>query len=279
MMRGSGYRAAADGLGADRSAMEALPISSRDSGRYRGSNGWGGKQSDPNSWPEWGAADRKSVGSNRWRQRPSRGLRSGVANGGRHSDGRGPHGGSRAAPIQPAYTPAAQTQEPPLNLDSPQGPPMPVLVSGLPPALCSKMCMEAVLEQAGLEDAVLGVEMSSGDAILHLSSWSAASQCLAHFNGCRWDATGPPVTASWATVEVQAVQPVQSVQPLPAVPLPPPQVVPVPVLSVIQPALPADMLEVNKRSSSPASDDHEDSTTAGSPLSADDSSYDTDDGF
>jgi len=145
---------------------------------------------------------------------------------------------------------------------------MPVILSGLPPALCSKMCMEAVLEQAGLEGAVMAVEISAGgDAILHLSSWSAATQCLAHFNGCRWDATGPPVTASLAKVEVQ---------PVPVTP----QVAPVPLPEFNPPALPVDSMPMNKGSSSTSLDvDHEDSTAAGSPLSTDDSSYDTDDGF
>lgn len=259
--------------GAARPSGKAVPNGGPDVGRYQGTGGWAnggaGSRSQRNSW-EWGASTGRHVDSHGWRQRPHRAPRSGAAAGGRQASGGGQAGGSSkpaVPPSQPTYT-ATPAQEPTANLDSSQGPPMPVILSGLPPALCSKMCMEAVLEQAGLEGAVMAVEMSpGGDAILHLSSWSAATQCLAHFNGCRWDATGPPVRASLAVVEVQAV-PVT------------PQVAAAPPPKFHQQALPLESMAMDKGSSSASLDvEHEDSTVAGSPLSTDDSSYDTDDGF
>jgi hypothetical protein len=61
------------------------------------------------------------------------------------------------------------------------------------------MCLEVMLEQAGLEDMIVGCEAwpgaQYGEAVLRLSTWEAANQCIKHFHGCCWDSTGAPVTA------------------------------------------------------------------------------------
>jgi len=68
---------------------------------------------------------------------------------------------------------------------------VPVFVHGLPNNLCNSMMMEAILEQAGLEDAIVSVEAvpgsQYGEAVLRLATWEAASYTLRHFDGCRWD--------------------------------------------------------------------------------------------
>eukprot|EP00929_Paragymnodinium_shiwhaense_P103324 TRINITY_DN6675_c0_g1_i2.p1 TRINITY_DN6675_c0_g1~~TRINITY_DN6675_c0_g1_i2.p1 ORF type:complete len:293 (-),score=70.79 TRINITY_DN6675_c0_g1_i2:310-1188(-) len=68
---------------------------------------------------------------------------------------------------------------------------VPVFVHGLPNNLCNSMMMEAMLEQAGLEDAIVSVEawpgFQCGEAVLRLATWEAAHFCLRHFEGCRWD--------------------------------------------------------------------------------------------
>lgn len=88
--------------------------------------------------------------------------------------------------------------------DRPQQlPPMSVFVRGLPKNLCNGVCMEAILEQAGLEDAIVSCEAwpgaSSGEALIQLASWNAAELCARHFHGCRWCATGATVFAELAT--------------------------------------------------------------------------------
>jgi hypothetical protein len=74
-----------------------------------------------------------------------------------------------------------------------------VLVHGLPNNLCNSMCMEAIIEQAGLEDSIVMVEAwpgtPSGEAKISLTTWEAAELCVRHFHGCRWCSTGSSVRA------------------------------------------------------------------------------------
>lgn len=71
-----------------------------------------------------------------------------------------------------------------------------VLISGLPNKILPMM--EVVLEQAGLEDAVLDVTTCPGkpcgDATVSLCSTLAAEQCVRHFQGCQWDPAGATVS-------------------------------------------------------------------------------------
>lgn len=70
-----------------------------------------------------------------------------------------------------------------------------VLISGLPNKILPMI--GAVLEQAGLEDAVLDVSTRPGkpcgDATVSLCSVLAAEQCAQHFQGCQWDPSGATV--------------------------------------------------------------------------------------
>lgn len=74
-----------------------------------------------------------------------------------------------------------------------------VLLHNLPNTLCNHMCMEAMLEQAWLDESVLNIEVQPGapcgNAKLYFSAWAAANQCVRHFQGCRWDQTGASVYA------------------------------------------------------------------------------------
>jgi len=74
-----------------------------------------------------------------------------------------------------------------------------VLIKGLPHALLSDTCMEAVLQQAGLEGAVIsfGVCKESGrfgEAFVRLSNRAAVERCVQHFHGRIWDASGLAVS-------------------------------------------------------------------------------------
>lgn len=72
-----------------------------------------------------------------------------------------------------------------------------VTVSCLPNKLLSKSMMEAVLQQAGVENGVLDFSTkcgkSCGEAIVNFSSFKAAEKCAAHFKGCMWDQMGNSV--------------------------------------------------------------------------------------
>lgn len=78
--------------------------------------------------------------------------------------------------------------------------PVAVNVQGLPPALCRQNFLEAMLEQAGFADDVMGCILGeeAGQAVIYLASYDAAVKTVAHFAGRRWANAGPPVTATVA---------------------------------------------------------------------------------
>jgi hypothetical protein len=82
-----------------------------------------------------------------------------------------------------------------------------VTVRGLPNGICTRPMMEAVLEQAGLEDSIVSSEAHTGNLcghfVLTLSSQQAIDKCVGHFHGCKWDASGAVVVS----VESQQMQP------------------------------------------------------------------------
>merc|ERR1712070_980496 len=57
--------------------------------------------------------------------------------------------------------------------------------------------MQAVLEQAGVEDSIVSSEAHtgkpSGRFVLTLNSQRAIDKCVEHFHGCKWDASGAVV--------------------------------------------------------------------------------------
>jgi len=83
---------------------------------------------------------------------------------------------------------------------------MQVVIRGLPNGICTRPMMQAVLEQAGLEDSVLSSEAQTGNPsghfVLTLSSQQAIDKCIEHFHGCKWDASGAVVVS----VEPQQMQ-------------------------------------------------------------------------
>lgn len=75
--------------------------------------------------------------------------------------------------------------------------PVRVSLRGLPDTVCTNVAyIEAMLEQAGLEDAVLDIARASPGVVrLSLAGTAAAKQCIAHFDGCPWGAGGSLVSA------------------------------------------------------------------------------------
>jgi len=82
-----------------------------------------------------------------------------------------------------------------------------VSIKGLPNGICSKPMMQAVLEQAGLEDYIVSSETQTGNLcghfLLTLNGQQAVDKCVEHFHGRKWDASGAVVV----TVESQQTQP------------------------------------------------------------------------
>lgn len=112
------------------------------------------------------------------------------------------------APASPQWQP--QPPPPPPaepsfhGFQEPQGP-VAVNLQGLPPALCRQNFLEAMLDQAGLANeimgCVLGQDQETGKAVIYLADYNAALKCVQHFGGRRWDNAGPPVTAQVAEGE------------------------------------------------------------------------------
>jgi len=82
-----------------------------------------------------------------------------------------------------------------------------VVIRRLPNGICTRPMMQAVLEQAGLEDSIVSSEAHTGNPcghfVLTLSSQQAIDKCVEHFHGCKWDASGAVVVS----VESQQMQP------------------------------------------------------------------------
>merc|ERR1712070_792071 len=82
-----------------------------------------------------------------------------------------------------------------------------VVIRGLPNGICTRPMMQAVLEQAGVEDSIVSSEAQTGNPsghfVLTLSSQQAIDKCVEHFHGCKWDASGAVVVS----VEPQKMEP------------------------------------------------------------------------
>jgi len=74
-----------------------------------------------------------------------------------------------------------------------------VRVHGLPNTMLAEEMMDAVLQQAGLESAVVGYTTTRGEgfgeAVVSISNLGMALHCVHHFQGCRWGSSRPSVTA------------------------------------------------------------------------------------
>lgn len=75
-----------------------------------------------------------------------------------------------------------------------------VLLQGLPNAMCSGPCFEAMLEQAGLQHDVVSQSIRTGsicgEAVLKVVDRNAAARCIKHFHGRAWDPSGSLVCAT-----------------------------------------------------------------------------------
>mmetsp|Transcript_27804 Transcript_27804/g.62870 ORF Transcript_27804/g.62870 Transcript_27804/m.62870 type:complete len:336 (+) Transcript_27804:47-1054(+) len=74
-----------------------------------------------------------------------------------------------------------------------------VRIIGLPNALLSKPCTEAILQQAGLLEAAINFRTEFGqpygEAIVTFLSFAMAQLCILHFQGRQWNTSGGEVTA------------------------------------------------------------------------------------
>jgi len=74
-----------------------------------------------------------------------------------------------------------------------------VRVSGIPNKLLTEPMMEAILEQAGLEYAVVDFTTKTGrpcgEVTVGFSCELAAQRCISHFQQCQWDQSGKQVSA------------------------------------------------------------------------------------
>lgn len=86
--------------------------------------------------------------------------------------------------------------------------PVAVELSSLPKMLCNKACLEASIEQAGLEADVQSLEIQDSKAKLILASEQAAQRCIRHFHGLQWAKSAAPVSARYAS-QVGKEQPQQ----------------------------------------------------------------------
>jgi len=100
-----------------------------------------------------------------------------------------------------AQTAGQQQRPPPL----PPPPACRVYISGIPGKLLSDMMVEGMLQQAGLENAVLGIYLcrQNGDVLVDCCTPCHAAICTEHFNGCCWDRLGRTVTA-WVVTSATA---------------------------------------------------------------------------
>jgi hypothetical protein len=69
-----------------------------------------------------------------------------------------------------------------------------VLIKGLPKALLSEKCIEAMFQQAGLQDAIISVSTTHGEpcgeALVTLRTLKHAELCMNHCQGRCWDPAG-----------------------------------------------------------------------------------------
>lgn len=122
---------------------------------------------------------------------------------GRHTRNYGAHG-NYGAPRHAQASAQNSFGSAPIWPQADFGPQEPVSVelSNLPKMLCNRMCLEAAIEQAGLENDVKTLEVKSGaigEAVLLLASQQAAQRCIQHFNGLQWAKSSQPVSACYAS--------------------------------------------------------------------------------
>ncbi|CAK9012320.1 Glycerophosphoinositol permease 1 (Glycerophosphodiester transporter GIT1) [Durusdinium trenchii] len=78
-------------------------------------------------------------------------------------------------------------------------------IAGLPKALCNNVCVEAMLQQAGLTHGVTGFMTDETSTIrVMLANWPAAMHCMDHFKKSSW--AGGSLQINWGLAIPQAAQ-------------------------------------------------------------------------
>jgi len=162
-----------------------------------------GQKFSGSNYPDWGANHyNESRRRNTTRPKPHHHSKRGSGSGYQQapwSNERGPAPAPASPQWQPQLPPQASQNY--TGFQEPQGPAA-VNLSNLPATLCRRNFLEAMLDQAGLADdimgCVLGEDQQTGTAVIYLANFNAALKCVQHFGGRRWDATGPPVMAQVA---------------------------------------------------------------------------------
>lgn len=105
----------------------------------------------------------------------------------------------RRVPVAAAFGVGAATQG-----SAHVGPTYELKISGLPNKLLTEVMLEAVLEQAGLDDDVISMVprtgKPSGHVLVTLSSFEMVERCVRHFNGRQWDPSGAMVRVDIVSV-------------------------------------------------------------------------------
>lgn len=87
-----------------------------------------------------------------------------------------------------------------------------VKLQSLPQALCTRQCLEAAIDQAGLasyvHDMLTGVQ--KGEAEIILTSEAGAQRCIRHFHGLRWARHSQPVIARYTRAKKEDAQATQT---------------------------------------------------------------------
>lgn len=104
-----------------------------------------------------------------------------------------------ASTLQQVSAPRVQAREP-ARTSRPSGAEAMVLLKGLPKALCTNACLEAMFEQAGFEGTIASCRVRRGnmcsEVLVSFDSKDAARRCIQHFHGRCWSNSGERVTAS-----------------------------------------------------------------------------------
>jgi len=101
-------------------------------------------------------------------------------------------------------------------------------ICGMPNSVCTRICMEAVFEQAGLADSIVKFHAKQGSpcgkVTVTLLGENAATQCTKHFQGRQWDPSGalvcvailcvrsPPQAKAAAPMRLQTVKKASDVE-------------------------------------------------------------------
>ncbi|CAJ1339736.1 unnamed protein product, partial [Effrenium voratum] len=109
---------------------------------------------------------------------------------------------------QVSQSPQVPEKEPEMSLRCPQqqfSVAYPVVdIAGLPKALCNTVCVEAMLQQAGLSNSVCGFTSDETSSIrVMLSSWPAAVHCQTHFEKSSWAGGALKISVCLAIPQVQ----------------------------------------------------------------------------